>query len=102
MASFRMPPVREWAQGLLVEPHYHLRNWDYGPPGQQFDCWIVAKLPDGKWGVAYSDYGHGDHWGLVSLEDPWFGPDSAWYLLLEDAFIGAGWEGELPERYEVS
>jgi hypothetical protein len=48
------------------------------------------------------DSGHADRWGLVWLDDSWFGPDYCWFFLLEDAVIGGGWDGELPENYTVA
>jgi hypothetical protein len=32
--------VVEHIRGLLVSPNTLLREWDYGPPGQQYPCWI--------------------------------------------------------------
>lgn len=100
--SFRVRPLRESTAGLLVSPAKHLRDWEYGPSGQQFECWLVVRLPDGERGVVYSESGHVGPWGLVRLDDRWFGPDSCWYSRLEDAMIASGWGGELPDGYEVA
>jgi hypothetical protein len=102
LSAFRFAAVREWASGLLVPPSRHIREWDYGPPGQRFECWLIVRLPHGHHGIVYSESGHADRWGLVPLDDLWFGPDSCWYLRLEDAIIAGGWRGDLPEGYEVA
>jgi len=61
----------------------------------------VARLPDRGFGrergIIYRESGHAGRWGLVWLDDPWFGPDYCWYSALEDAIIDDGWDGELPE-----
>jgi hypothetical protein len=102
LSAFRIVAVREWASALLVPPSRHLREWDYGPPGHQLECWLVARLPDGHTGIVYSESGHADRWGVIPLDQPWVGPDSCWYSRLEDAIIAGGWRGELPEGYEVA
>jgi hypothetical protein len=100
LATFRLPAVAALARGLLIHPRRHLREWDYGSPGQQFECWLIAELPGGTHGIVYSDDGH-TGWGLVRLDYLWFGPDSYWFSEIEDAFVAGGWDGPLPDNYEV-
>lgn len=100
LTGFRFPGVRGWAQDRLITPELQLRNWDYGGTGEQFECWLVARWAGG-WGIAYCEQGHAGTWGIVSLAELWFGPDSCWFARLEDAFIQSGWEGDLPAGYEV-
>lgn len=59
-------------------------------------------LPDREAGIVDSESGRADPWGLVRLDDRWFGPDFWWYSRLEDAMIASGWEGELPDGSEVA
>ncbi len=100
LAQFRFPKVREWASRLLVAPRAHQRKWDYGCDGEEYECWLIAELPGGTHGIVYSDHGH-TGWGLVRLDYFWFGPDSYWFALLEDAFIAGGYPEELPPGYEI-
>jgi hypothetical protein len=87
----------------LVAPALHYRDWEYSQDPTKFPCWTVAILISGRLAIAYSDHGHGVPWGLVDLENSWFGMDSQWFLRLEDAFIQSGmWKGTLPTGYEVA
>lgn len=83
-------PVVAAIRPLLVVPHLEERDWDYGPAGQRFLCWIVLEHPASNTGIAYCDegFGPGSPWGLLFLEGQHLsmGPDSGWYSSLEDAF----------------
>lgn len=91
------PVVRAALARRLIAPELHLREWDYGAPGERYPCWTVAKDLRSDCGVVFSLYGHGPGhpWGLVSLSNAWFGMDSGWFLRLEDAFVGSSMGGEL-------
>jgi len=72
------PIVKSGLEKILVEPTLHLRNWDYGVKGEQFECWTVAidHLTDTS--IVYSEFGHGpkNPWGFLLLI---FG--SAWIVV---------------------
>jgi hypothetical protein len=88
-------------QGLLVEPHVVLHDWDYGEPGQQYPCWMVLDDPKTRAKIAYCEYGFGPShpWGLVgpvSTPRPSIGMDCAWYTRLLAAYFESFAATELP------
>jgi hypothetical protein len=86
---------------FLIEPEKHGRIWEYGE-GQELTCWWVAKFNHLKRGVIFAKEGHTDHWGVVSFSSKEFGPDAAWYLTLEEAFIESGaWNGDRPPGFQL-
>jgi len=44
--------VKAHIRRLLVEPEPVLRDWDYGEPGEQFQCWAVLSDSNSKTGIA--------------------------------------------------
>lgn len=78
---------------LLVAPRIEEREWDYGPDGQTYPCWIVLEHHPSNTGIAYCADGFGPAypWGLLSLrgEHLSMGMDSGWFSSLEDAFRGS-------------
>ena len=87
----QMPgPVAAAVQPLLVEPRMEERDWDYGPAGQRYPCWLVLEHPLSNTGIAYCDqgFGPGAPWGLLFLKGDHLsmGMDAGWYSSLEDAF----------------
>ena len=91
------PVVREALSQRLVDPELHLRDWEYGAPGERYPCWTVAKDLPSDCALVYSLHGHGpgNPWGLVALSNAWFGMDSGWFLRLEDAFVESSMGGAL-------
>jgi hypothetical protein len=88
-------------QGMLVEPHIVLHDWDYGEPGQQYPCWMVLDDPKTGAKIAYCEYGFGatNPWGLVGPDSrprPSIGMDCAWYTRLLDAYFESFAVAELP------
>lgn len=87
------PRVLAHIRSLLVEPKPILRNWDYGPPGQQYPCWAVLDddPANSDTGIAYCEYGFGPDqpWGLVWLggDHMSMGMDSGWYPTFLDAYF---------------
>jgi hypothetical protein len=90
--------VREGLRSRLMVPEEHLREWDYGAPGERYPCWTVAADPESDSAIVYSEHGFGPEmpWGIVSLSEAWFGMDSGWFRRLEDAFTGSMLAGGLP------
>jgi hypothetical protein len=82
---------------LQVSPYVVQRDWDYGKPGEAFDCWIVLEHWPSNTGIAYCEKGFGPAypWGLVFLtgEHMSIGMDSAWHSSLAWAMreYGVGW-----------
>src|SRR5262245_35564116 len=83
------PLVREALAESTIEPRSHLRDWDYGDPGERYPCWTIVEDARSETAIVYSTHGHGRHspWGLVNTSDLWFGVDSGWFARLEDAFV---------------
>ena len=95
---------REDLERYVVTPRKQIRNWDYGAEGETFRVWLVADFRGTRTGIAYSEHGFGPQnpWGLVFVDDEWFGQDSCWYLRMEDAFRESmAWEGPNPPDYEI-
>jgi hypothetical protein len=90
--------VRETLRSRIITPERHLRNWDYGAPGEQYPCWTVAADPESDSAIVYSEHGFGpsDPWGLVFITKPWFGMDCGWFARLEDAFVDSFFSADLP------
>ena len=80
-------------RSLLVEPKVVMRDWDYGPTGQQYPCWAVLDddPANSATGIAYCEYGFGPEqpWGLVGLsgDDKSMGDDSGWFSRFLDAYF---------------
>jgi hypothetical protein len=76
-------------RALLVRPYPVEGIWDYGEPGEQYTCWVVAHDPHYAVGIAYCAQGFGPRapWGLISLSGSHtsIGMDSAWFRSLEVA-----------------
>jgi hypothetical protein len=82
-----LDPIRQDAlRSLLTTPRMQLRDWEYGSPGQQFECWIVGEVPDCDMQLAYCEEGFGptDPWGVVARSTCSIGMDSQWYETLEE------------------
>jgi hypothetical protein len=98
LASIRDPIVREGLSRVLVRPEQHLRNWDYGWPGERLACWTIAVHEPTLTSLVYSAHGFGPKapWGLVHTNDLWFGMDSGWFMTLRDCFLDSWAAGDLP------
>ena len=98
--TISLPEIVAAIKPLLVTPTMHLRNWDYGQPGEAYHCWTVLEHPESDTAIVYSDDGFGPTcpWGLVGLSasDKWFGMDSGWFRTLEDAFCDSFAVSDLP------
>ena len=92
------PVVRNALELRLAPPELHVRDWDYGGPGERYPCWTVASDPSTDTAIVYSVFGFGPAcpWGLVSLSNLWFGMDSGWFTRLEDAFVDSHMGSPLP------
>lgn len=92
------PIVKSGLESILVEPTIHLRDWDYGVKGEQFECWTIAVDILCDTSIVYSDFGFGPKrpWGLVLTSKPWIGMDSGWFDNLKDCFLESCFAGNLP------
>jgi hypothetical protein len=90
--------VQDALKAILVHPSFHIRDWDWGKPGEKYPCWMVAEHKESGTGIVYSDFGFGPErpWGLVFLSDSWFGLDSGWFSNLEDSFCDCHASTSLP------
>jgi hypothetical protein len=96
-------PLLEMLRTILVPPEAQRRAWPYlGDP--ELSCWLVAKIPDTRTGIVYSENGYGPSygWGVVDLDVLEMGMDGAWHINLEHAFRSCGmWSGRNPPGYEA-
>jgi hypothetical protein len=98
MASIADPVVREGLTRILIPPEHHLRNWDYGWPGERLACWTLAVHRQLERSLVYCERGFGPTlpWGLVHATNLWFGKQSDWYRSLRDCFLDSWAAGYLP------
>ena len=89
VAGVADPKAIALIRSLLVRPRCELRPWDYGAPGTEYPCWIVAEHVASQTGIAYCEQGFGPRcpWGLLWLsgEHLSMGMDCSWFSSLEDA-----------------
>ena len=86
-------------RGLLIEPRMVLRDWDYGPPGQQYPCWIVFEDDREGTGICYCESGFGPRcpWGLMWLPgNDAMGMDCSWFTTFLDAYFDSFSAANLP------
>ncbi len=91
---------------LQSEPDARPVDWDYGEPGEKYECWFVCEDARSNTAIVYCEQGFGpsDPWGLIFVEGPYasMGMDSQWFVSLEDAVRNAPfWVGENPTGYEI-
>ena len=93
---------RSIALALLIPPKNLSLAWEYGSPGDRFDCWLIGKSCDDKTGFVFCQEGFGPSypWGFVALDNESMGSDDRWYAGLEDTLIGVGIL-DAPPGYEV-
>lgn len=98
VAAIADADVREAVRGRMITPARHLRDWDYGAPGERYPCWTVATDPESDSAIVYSEHGFGPSqpWGIVALSVAAFGMDAGWFSRLEDAFVGSFLARDLP------
>jgi hypothetical protein len=77
----------------LVDPRPITLDWDYGPPGQQFEGWVVFDHEaESDTLIVYCEHGFGplSPWGLVFATPHQgrrsMGMDSGWFRSFMDAF----------------
>jgi len=77
---------------LLISPRPISLAWDYGEPGERFNCWLVGESAAENVWLVYSEHGFGPSfpWGFVFPDRDSFGMDSQWYDRLEDAAENIG------------
>lgn len=95
----RMTDVRvlEHVRALLIEPAMTHLDWDYGPLGQQYPCWILLRPYSDGMSIFYSDHGFGPRcpWGLAWTSGS-MGQDSGWFPRFWDAYFDSYFATELP------
>lgn len=98
LSTIADPVVREALRLRITPPAEHVREWDYGAPGEAYPCWTVVADARTDTAIVYSEHGFGpsDPWGLVFLSKPWCGMDSGWFRRLEDAFVNSFLASGLP------
>lgn len=89
LAGVRDPAVLRLVDRLRVEPYLIERDWNYGAPGQKYDCWTILEHPPSNTGIAYCEEGFGPRypWGLVAMSGPYMSMDMSdgWFASLEQA-----------------
>jgi hypothetical protein len=91
LAQIRNPLIKGALEKLTVVPRSHLRKWDYGTNGEEFECWTIAVDNATDTSIIYSEFGFGPKypWGLVFSSKLNFGMDSGWFNNLEDCFLNS-------------
>jgi len=97
----RDPRVIAHIHSMLVPPQPQMRVWDYGNPGDSYQCWLVLAHEPSNTGIAYCEYGFGPEmpWGLLWLEGTdcmSMGMDSGWFDRFLDAYFESHASGDLP------
>src|SRR5436190_22681052 len=87
---------------LLTRPAPVGLDWEYGPPGDRIDAWVVGRALDGSAALLYCDRGFGPTypWGCIRSDSASAGADADWAVGLEDAAIHAGLLAA-PHGYQV-
>ncbi len=78
--------IRRVARATLIPPRPDTRI-PAASSRETWVAWIFAETPDQKRGAAYCDRGRAyreAQWGVVSLDDAYFGPDRNWYPSVND------------------
>lgn len=98
MMKIKDPFVKSALEEILIEPCIHIREWDYGTNGEEFECWTIAVDHFADTSLIYCEYGFGPEcpWGLVFSSMSHFGMDSSWFTSLEDCFLESRTAAELP------
>jgi hypothetical protein len=93
---------REALRATVIHPKAVRLKWNYGKPGQQFQCWVAARSENSQQYIVYCDQGFGPAypWGIVGASEDSMGMDGQWHIGLEHAAIGARIL-EAPTEYEV-
>jgi hypothetical protein len=89
LALIADPTRRTALHAVLREPVMEMRDWDYGPPGGQFPCWIVTVASERGVVIGYCEQGFGPRcpWGLLWTDaQTSMGMDCGWFSSLADAF----------------
>ena len=101
-------PLQQALAPYLILPFIRMLRWPYGTEQKEYPYWVVADISPCKRDLmlAYSQFGHGHRgncWGIIGIDEQWYGRDDSWFSRLEDAFISTGaWPEPLPEDYEIS
>jgi hypothetical protein len=77
-----------------------MRPWDYGTPGEAYQCWLVLADRSSNAGITYCESGFGPAtpWGLVSVQGRYtsMGMDSGWFKYFLDAYFESAPSIDLP------
>lgn len=88
LARISDPKTAALIRALLVAPRCELRPWNYGAPGAEYPCWIVAEHSPSGTAFAYCEEGFGPSspWGMLAIsgEHLSMGMDCGWYESLEN------------------
>lgn len=107
LESFRIQEAREELE-KSIEVHLSEPRWEDRPDAVAF--WNIASRPNGTRILFAEDPldklftssdGRKEQWVVAVSEDTDIGLDMYWFYRLEDAFFQSGWDGEMPENYEV-
>lgn len=73
---------------ILIEPEIREMDWNYGPEGQKYACWVVARDQTSDTEIVYCEDGFGPEtpFGLVGISYNDMGMDSGWFASLVEAY----------------
>lgn len=98
LAEIKDPEIVSEIREHLIRPYAELRDWDYDhrcPPVADHEYWMVLKVPNPKFAIAYTRDAFGGGialfpWGLVPVVADGFDQDSLWSPTLEEAWRNFG------------
>ena len=94
--------VKNHVRQFLVNPKRTLRLWDYGEPGEMYECWTVLDHEASNAGIVYCEFGFGPKcpWGLVFISgtenEMSLGMDCGWFQSFFDAYFDSFVSLDLP------
>lgn len=91
------PEIRTAFLPHLIDLKPKILKWEYGK-SEEFPAWIFADMGERNVYVSYCTGGHGARgypWGLVFLDDDYFGMDSGWFSSLHGLLLDWGFGSDL-------
>lgn len=86
------PGLKKYAISILVPLKKKTLKWEYGND-EEFPAWEFADFGERNVGGAFCLGGHGasgDTWGLIFINDDYFGMDAGWYSSIQEMLMD-GW-----------
>lgn len=97
-------PRRQALRSILVPPSPRSLEFEYSKDAEYRACWVVGETNGSM--IVYCPAGFsGDgtyQWGVVNTTADSMGRDDAWFISLDQAFVGSGlWRGKRPRGFKL-